>query len=876
MEGYGRWLFYGKTAYFHHLKEFAHSVWPALREVMATANGFFFFQFKTKIDMEDVIEGGPWLFQGQPIVLQKWKPGMAMRKLKHIQVPVWIKLRHLPMEFWTTEGLSIVASGVGNPLYPDAITRACTRLDFARVCVMIDVTQKIQNHIVIMTPDEDGGETPCKIDIEYEWLPPKCTGCMTLGHSVKECTSTKPQKQTKPPVKVYVPKTNVLQPPAPKERQKKRETMVEVTWDDDVVDVHILELGNQFVHCRVTNRADSESLTITVVYGASEMIDRRSLWNTLETLAREQRDDPWLNIWQYSIIGVPMFAVIRKLKALKPVFREQRRKKGDLTLNVQLAKGFLDEAQQLVSNDRQNEALLQLEHCCRLVYAKAVKLEQIMLQQRAKIQWMKEGEIINEFVHYYQNLLGGNRRQILIDIGFLKPWARHILSNEEASHLISIFTPDDVKQAVFDIAEDKAPGPDGYSSGFFKAAWQVVGQEVTKAVLDFFKTGKLLKQVNSTILALIPKGAFIPGRSIGDNILLAQELFTGYNQMKLPPRCALKVDIRKAYDTVEWDFLLAVLQLFGFPRTFTKWIEECVTTASFSIGLNGNPHGFLAGARGLRQGDPLSPYLFLLVMEVLHLGFLQLIEQDMQFTYHWKCESAKVFLLGFADDLLLFCRADLDSLRVLKMGLDRFAEWSGLRLNVQKSHVIISRSAQGWTDQILAAIGFQEGHLPMKYFGIPLLSSRLSIADCQPLLLKIDARIKGWDGISLSYAGRVQIIKSVLSAMSIYWASAFILPKAIIKQIEKRLRNFLWKSTYTSGYAKVAWKDVCKPIVEGGQGIKDIDILNRALMAKKLCDVIRCDRTSIWVEWLKHGRLRDNSIWAINEKGGSWGWRKLL
>ena len=92
------------------------------------------------------------------------------------------------------------------------------------------------------------------------------------------------------------------------------------------------------------------------------------------------------NIWQNTIVGVPMFAVTRKLKALKPVFREQRRKKGDLTLNVQLAKGFLDEAQQLVSSDRQNEAFLLLEHCCRLVYAKAAKLEQIMLQQRAKMQ----------------------------------------------------------------------------------------------------------------------------------------------------------------------------------------------------------------------------------------------------------------------------------------------------------------------------------------------------------------------------------------------------------------------------------------------------------------------------------------------------------
>ncbi|KAL2224164.1 UNVERIFIED_CONTAM: hypothetical protein Sindi_2992100, partial [Sesamum indicum] len=1034
--------FLGKRPYYHHLKEFAHSVWPALREVTATTNGFFFFQFKTVFDMEEIIEGGPWLFQGQPIVLQKWEPGMAMRKLKHTQVPVWIKLRHLPMEFWTTEGLSTVASGVGKPLYPDAITRACTRLDFARVCVMIDATQKLHKHIIVMAPDEEGGETPCKVDIEYEWLPPKCTACMSLGHSNKDCALNKTRKPTKPTVNVYVPKVNVAQPQLP---TKGRETMKPVVeeipkahagnrhvdqnhskqeergkaiviynafdalhliddaaWDENIVDVHILDSADQFIHCRVTNMADNESVIITVVYGASEVIDRRNLWTALETLSQQCSDIPWMvggefnavrdlnevcgisgdirmateefnagileagliplpmqgewftwhncstsmrslwkrldrilindrwlarfpsayyhsltprtsdhsplvlhgdiqqhnggmfrfdsylahspefihnvqNIWHHEIVGIPMYAVTRKLKALKPVFRLQRRNKGDLTMNVQLAKGFLDEAQQLVSSDRQNELYLLLEHCCRVVYAKAAKLEQIMLQQRAKMQWMKDGdqcsrvffrkiaqrrvrrrilqindengfthtdlgEIAHEFVSYYQNLLGGTRRRLSVDIRYLRPWARHCITDEEANQLLLPISADDVKQAMFDIADDKAPGPDGYSSRFFKAAWPVVGEEVTRAVLDFFSTGKLLKQVNSTILALIPKvhtpmsvndfrpisccnvlykiiakllvqkisvlldkivspcqTAFIPGRSIGDNIMLAQELFSRYNQMRLPPRCALKVDIRKAYDTVEWDFLLAVLQLFGFPPTFTRWIEECVTTTSFSIGLNGKPHGFFAGARGLRQGDPLSPYLFVLVMEALHLGFLQRIEQDMQFTYHWKCESSKVFQMGFADDLLLLCKADLDSIRVFKEGLDWFAELSGLRLNVQKSHLIISRSAQNLKDQMLDILGFQEGHLPMRYLGLPLISSRLTISDCQPLISKIDARINGWEGISLSYAGRVQIIKSVLSALSLYWASAFILPKKVISEIEKRLRTFLWKGTTSSG-----------------------------------------------------------------------------
>ncbi|KAL2235464.1 UNVERIFIED_CONTAM: hypothetical protein Sindi_1278600 [Sesamum indicum] len=158
---------------------------------------------------------------------------MTMRKLKHSQVPIWIKLRHLPMEYWTTEGLSTVASGVGKPLYPDAITRACTRLDYARVCVMLDATQELHKHIIIMTPDEDGGETPCKVDIEYEWLPQKFTTCMTLGHTEKDCAINKPHKPMKPPVTIYVPRDNIPPPPPPKKKRRMRLTsrnLMRVLW----------------------------------------------------------------------------------------------------------------------------------------------------------------------------------------------------------------------------------------------------------------------------------------------------------------------------------------------------------------------------------------------------------------------------------------------------------------------------------------------------------------------------------------------------------------------------------------------------------------------------------------------------------------------
>ncbi|KAL0292139.1 UNVERIFIED_CONTAM: Retrovirus-related Pol polyprotein from type-2 retrotransposable element R2DM [Sesamum radiatum] len=321
---------------------------------------------------------------------------------------------------------------------------------------------------------------------------------------------------------------------------------------------------------------------------------------------------------------------------------------------------------------------------------------------------------------------------------------------------------------------------------------------------------------------------------------------------------------------------MATLQLFGFPSTFNRWIEECVTSPHFSLYLNGEVHGFFAGARGLRQGDPVSPFLFVLVMEVLHLILLQFIEQDGGFAYHWQCKELGLFQLSFADDLILLCKAEVRSVDLFRRGLELFASLSGLHTNPQKSHLILSKAANGVRTSLLETLGFQEGRLPLRYLGLPLIASRLTMLDCQPLLQKIDARIRGWDGVGLSFAGRVQLIKSVLLAFEVYWAMAFLLPKGVIKEIVKRIRTFLWKGNSSSGYPKVAWESVCKPIEEGGQGMRDILALNRALMSRHLWSIIKHEKESIWVEWITHYRLRDASIWTVNAKRGAWSWRKML
>ncbi|KAK3229959.1 hypothetical protein Dsin_001840 [Dipteronia sinensis] len=325
----------------------------------------------------------------------------------------------------------------------------------------------------------------------------------------------------------------------------------------------------------------------------------------------------------------------------------------------------------------------------------------------------------------------------------------NVISNDQADSMDRHVTNDEIKEVCFSLHPNKAPGLDGFNAHFIKKTWDIVGEDVINAIQKFFRYGHLLKELNATILALVPKvpnpskmkdfrpisccntlykiiakiianrikpclphiispsqSAFVAGRSIGDNILLAQELMRNYHKDIGSARLTLKVDLMKAFDMVDWGFLLETFTAFHFAPKIITWIKACLTTPKFSISFNGELAGFFSGKMGLWQGDLMSPYLFVIAMKVLSKILTKRIADSPSFKFHWKCDKIKLSHLCFADGLIMLCHGSPSSVLVLKATLDEFSLISGLLANQAKSNIFTSGLSSTTNQQLINLFGY--------------------------------------------------------------------------------------------------------------------------------------------------------------------------
>jgi hypothetical protein len=374
-----------------------------------------------------------------------------------------------------------------------------------------------------------------------------------------------------------------------------------------------------------------------------------------------------------------------------------------------------------------------------------------------------QSEIGAGLVNFYKQLFSDDevRRPLLDGLVFSS------LDESDRDLLDQPFTEEEVWGVVRNMAGDKAPGPDGFSLAFFQSCWDVIKQDVMQVFHEFHTTRNFERSMNVTFLALIPKkpgaqeckdfrpislvtgiykiiakvlanrlsgvltklvsdsqNAFIGVRQILDSVLVANESLDSRVKSGLPGMLC-KLDIEKAYDNVNWNFLIYMLRRCGFSERWRHWIYTCISSVRFSVLVNGSAHGFFPTSRGLRQGDPLSPLLFIIVMEALSRMLERAVAGGFISGFAvgnstWAELSISHSL--FADDTLIFCGADTEQAWHLRGVFIWFQAISGLKINLSKSELVPVGQVPN-VPEMAGILECQVASLPLKYLGLPLGAS---------------------------------------------------------------------------------------------------------------------------------------------------------
>lgn len=438
--------------------------------------------------------------------------------------------------------------------------------------------------------------------------------------------------------------------------------------------------------------------------------------------------------------------------------------------------------------------------------------------------------------------------------------------------LSSPFSYEEIRSAFLAMNKLSSPGPDGFGPSFFSTFWATVATDVREVFDSFHDASIDLARINRAFLVLLPKidaaihpshfrpislqncimkgitkvlttrlqscihslvdadqTGFLSGRRISENIVYAADLLRCCHTRKTPT-IVFKIDFKKAFDSVNWRSLIIILRARGFDNKWCDWMESILSTGHTAILLNGVPGDWIRCRNGLRQGDPLSPYLFIIVADVLQ----RLIRKAWRdgLLAHPLVDDVPCPVLQYADDTLILCKASTEAAACLKTILDDFASASSLAINFHKSCFIPMHVDPSDAALMASALGCHISSFPQPYLGLPLSPTKLPPSAYASLLSSFDRRLSGWRAQLLSSGGRLVLCNAVLNNLATYFMCSFLLPKSVLESIDKRRRAFLWTGTDSCSGARclIAWDKVLLSKQEGGFGIKDLHRQNRCLL----------------------------------------------